>query len=690
MTSPPPDNPFLQPSPLPYGLPPFAAITVEHLRPALEEGMRRQLAEVAAITADPEPPTFGNTVVALERSGRVLSRVSRVFALRNGSDTTPELQELAAEMSPRLAAHSDTILLDSGLFARVDALHRRRAELGLAPEASRLLDRHHLDFVRAGAALDPAQQDRLRALNAELAALSTEFGTRLLADTNEAALHVTDVAELAGLPADALATAAAAAHERGLPGHLIDLVLPTHQPALVSLRNPAIRRRLLDASLARGARGNTHDTRGVVARIVVLRAERAALLGYRSHSDYVLADRTAGSNEAVEEMLRRLIPPAVANAEREAAELTALMARDNPGAVFGAADWAFYADRLRRDRYAFDTAALRPYCELRRTLHEGVFFAAERLYGLTFTRRFDLVGAHPEALVYEVFDGDGTGIGLFIGDYLTRDSKRGGAWCEALVSQSHLLDQRPVVVNTMNIPKPAPGRPALLTLDEVGTMFHEFGHALHGLLSDVTFPRLAGTAVARDFVEYPSQVNELWMTDAEVMSRYLRHVETGEPAPAELTEKLTATANLDQGFATVAYLAATWIDLAWHRLAPAETAAAVSDVEAFERSALAQVGLNLATVPPRYRTPYFNHVFGGGYSAGYYAYIWSEILDAATVEWFEAFPGTVREAGRIFRERLLSRGGTAPELSYVADVLGGPAPIEPLLRRRGLLGPAQP
>lgn len=679
------DNPFLTPSDLPYALPPFARIELEHYRPALDAGMAEQLAEVEEIAARDEAPTFDNTIVALERSGRTLDRVRRVFWCLSAADTNPDLQEIKAEYAPKLAAHTDAITLNRELFARIDELHSHLDELGLDAESRKLLERYHLDFVRAGAALGPEEQDQLRALNAELATLSAEFSTTLLAAAKGAAVHVTDVAELDGLSADAIAAAAEAATTRGLDGYLIELILPTHQPVLESLTNRSLRTRVLAASTGRGA-GTETDTSELVRRTVIARARRAVLLGYPTHSDYVLADRTVGSNARLDETLQQLIPASVANAHRDQQRLAAALQTDTGDDDFGAHDWAYYAARLDVGESGPDPAVLRPYVELTRAVEDGVFAAAGLVYGLTFRRREDLVGYHPDVVVYEVFGADGREVGLFLGDYYTRAGKQGGAWMESLVAQSRLLDQRPVVVNNLNLAKPPTGQPTLLSMDEIRTLFHEFGHALHGLLSSVTYPRLSGTAVSKDFVEYPSQVNEMWGTDPEVLAGYARHVETGEPLPADLADALQSGAgDSDQARETISFLAATWLDLAWHRLTEDEVDDAVRDIDAFEARALGEVGLDVAAIPPRYRSRYFNHIFSSGYAAGYYSYIWSEILDADTVEWFGEHRDRLREAGDEFAAALLSRGGSGDEMGYFEAFRGRPPRIEPLLRRRGLL-----
>ena len=673
------DNPFLRPSGLPYRLPPFADIREEHYLPAFALGMREQLDEVAAIAADPEPATFENTVEALERSGALLNRVSLVFFNQAASDTTEGVQSIEAEISPRLAAHNDTIHLDPALFARLDAQFVPRAELGLDTEALRVLERYHADFVRAGARLSADQQARLRELNAELAAAGPAFQQNVFAATSAAALVVESADELAGLSADAIAAAAENGGARGHDGaYVISLKNFSNQSELAGLADPKVRRRLLDASLARGL-----DTNGpLAARMAVLRAERAALLGFPSHAAYVVADQTAGTTEAVESMLGGLVAPAVANAEREARALAEEAGVDR----IEAADWQYYSERVRLARFDFDASVMRPYLELESVLRNGVFHAAGLVYGLTFTERPDLVGYHPDARVFEVTDADGSALGLYLGDFYARSSKRGGAWMNELVEQSRLLDQRPVVVNNLNIAKPPAGEPALLTWTEVNTLFHEFGHALHGLLTDVRYPLVAGTNVPRDFVEYPSQVNEMWSEWPEVLANFARHHVTGEPMPVELVTRMREAENFGEGFRTVEYLGATLLDWAWHTL---PTGAEPGDPAAFEAAALHRYGLDLDAVPPRYRTGYFSHIFAsgsGGYSAGYYGYIWSEVLDADTVEWFKEDSRPIRESGEVFRRSLLSRGGSVDPMGAFAEFRGRAPELAPLLTRRGLTG----
>ncbi|MCG5214456.1 M3 family metallopeptidase [Streptosporangium sp. KLBMP 9127] len=657
-------NPFFAPSSLPYRLPAFADIEEEHYLPAFERGMRDHLAEVESITADPEPPTFENTVAALERSGRLLDRVSAVFFNKSSADSTPRLREIQQEVTPKLTKHSDAIRLNAELFARLRTLPRE----GLADDEAWLLDRYLIDFVRAGAELGPADKERLVELNEELSRLATAFEQNLLADTNAAAVVVEDPALLDGISVEA---AAATAGSRGLEGgYALALSLPTGQPALADLTDRGMRERLHKASVGRGATVNAE----IVVRAARLRAERAKLLGYANHAEYVVADQTAPSTEAVTEMLAKLVPPAVANARAEADDL-----RAEAGFDLQPWDWAYYAAKVRAARYDLDSTRMKPYFELERVLRDGVFHAAGELYGVTFTERPDLRGYHPDTRVFEVADHDGSPLGLFLGDYYARESKRGGAWMNSLVRQSELLGEKPVVVNNLNIVKPPAGEPTLMTFDEVTTMFHEFGHALHGLFSDVRFPRFSGTAVPRDFVEYPSQVNEMWAVWPEILANYAKHHETGEPMPQAMVDRMLEAEKFNQGYTTVEYLAATLLDWAWHTFEEPP-----ADWESFERTALADAGVDLPLVPPRYRSTYFAHIWSGGYSAGYYSYIWSEVLDAESVEWFKENGGLRRENGDRFRRELLARGGSIDPMTAFRNFRGRDPHIEPLLERRGL------
>ncbi|MGV2900644.1 M3 family metallopeptidase [Microbacterium sp. AGC62] len=678
-------NPLLQPSTLPFGLPDYPAIRPEHYLPAFQAGFEEQLREVARITMVRSMPTFENTLEALERSGELLDRVAHAFYTVSSADATPEIQEIDEQLAPLMAAHQDAITLDAQLYWRVQQVFEQRDALGLDAEQRYLVERHHREMTHAGAGLDDQAKEQLTALNQKLSTLTNTFERNLLNDTNDLALVFDTPAELDGLSTGELSAAARAATDRGLDGKLlITLPLFTGHPALAQLRVRESRRRIMAASLARGSRDNANDNGPVLLEIVRLRAERAALLGYESHAAYVTADETAGTPDAVEQMLRRLAAPSARNATAEHTALQAIVdeTESTPFTV-EAHDWAYYTERERTARYDIDSSALRPWFEAERVLQDGVFFAATQLYGVTFAEREDLVAYHPGTRVFEVRNDDGTPVGLYVLDLYTRDSKRGGAWMNAIVSQSRLRGTAPVVVNNLNVPLPGDGEPTLLTLDEVTTLFHEFGHALHGLFATVTYPHFAGTNVFRDFVEFPSQVNEMWILWPEVLDNYARHHETGAPLDPAIVERLRATETFDQGHATSEYLAAAWLDQAWHRVG---VDAEIGDVAAFEAAALADIGLDDPAVPTRYSSTYFAHVFSGGYSAGYYSYIWSEVLDADTVDWFRENGGLTRANGDRFRGRLLGVGGSKDPLEAYRDFRGRDAEIEPLLKRRGLGG----
>ncbi|WP_454856980.1 M3 family metallopeptidase [Promicromonospora soli] len=684
-----PANPFATPSALPYELPDFAAIREEHHEPAIVAGMAAHRAEVEAIATNPEPATVENTLEALERAGQLLGRAATAFYNQLPADSTPGLEDIQERIAPQLAAHQDAIGMDARLYARVKSLAdaAEAGTLALEPDTAYLLEKQLTRFERAGIALSEADQATLRDLNSRITSLQASFGRKLLAGANEASVLVTDESELAGLSPDAKAGARAAAEARGQDGWLLEMQLFTHQNVLASLEDAGLRARVQEASAARGATGGENDTREVLLELARLRAQHARLLGYEHHAAYIAADATAGTTDAVNQMLARLAPAAVANARREATEL-AKVGGAAPGTV-AAADWSYLNEAVRKERFNLDDAALRPYLELERIVHDGVFKAANLLFGLSFTERADLPGYHPDVRVFEVFDAPepgepNTGLGLFLADWYTRESKRGGAWMDSLVSQSHLLGRRPVVVNNLNIVKPPAGEPTLLVWDEVTTLFHEFGHALHGLLSDVRYPSQSGTSVPRDFVEYPSQVNEMWSWEPEILRSFAVHHRTGEPMPAEWVDTMLASRIWGEGFATTEYLAAALLDQAWHQLTPEQVPTSVEEVLPFEAAALAAAGVDFESVPPRYRTTYFNHIFGGGYSAGYYSYIWSEVLDADTVEWYAENGGLTRENGEAFRRKLLARGGSQDPLTSFEDLRGRTADIAPLLKRRGL------
>jgi len=674
-------NPFFSPSTLPYQLPPFADIRDEHYRPAFDRGFEEQLAEVAAITASTAAPTFENTVIPLERSGQTLQRVAEVFFNKSSSDSSDFTNALEEEIAPLLAAHQDAIRLDPVLYGRIKAIHDSLDALDLDAESRYLVERYYDEFTLAGAGLSDEDKEKLRAYNQQLSTLTTRFEKNLLADTNDLAVVFDNVSDLDGLGDGAISAAAEAAKERGLDGkYVVTLVLPTGHPFLAGLTNRDVRERIMTASRSRGIRDGENDNRQLVLDITRLRAERARLLGFETHAAYVTADQTAKTPEAVAAMLGRLAPAAARNA---LAEQAALQQQLGDGGELAAWDWAYYTEKVRQATYDIDVAAMRPYFEAERVLRDGVFFAATKLYGITFEERPDLVAYHPEARVFEVRNEDGSELGLYILDLYTRDSKRGGAWMNPLISQSALLEYPTIVVNNLNVPKPAAGEPTLLSYDETNTLFHEFGHALHGLFARVTYPKFAGTNVYRDFVEFPSQVNEMWMLWPEILENYAVHNVTGERMPQELVDKLHESEAFNEGFQTSEYLAAAMLDQAWHAITADDT---VDDVAAFEAQALAAAGLANPAVPPRYASTYFAHTFSGGYDAGYYSYIWSEVLDADTVAWFTENGGLTRDNGDRFRQRLLGVGGSKDPLEAYRDFRGRDAVIEPLLERRGLAG----
>jgi peptidyl-dipeptidase Dcp len=675
-------NPFAHRSNLPYELPPFEAIRDEHYLPAFYAGCEEQLAEVNSIL-ESGAPTFENTILALEKSGRMLFRVLAVFYNKSSADTNDAIDKIEEELAPKLSAHSDAINLNAELFARIERVYETRHDQKLDAESVWLVERYYRDFVHAGAKLGVAERSELMSLNEQLSKLGTKFSQNVLNDSNDLAVLVDDVTELDGLEPGQIDAAAAAAEARGLTGKwLITMVNYTGNPALAALTNRNLRERIMKASLSKGGRANDNDNRALLLEMVKLRAKRANLMGFKTHAEYVLSEQTAGHPDRVHEMLRKIAPAAVANARAEGEAIQAMI--DAEGGDFDLAswDWSIYTERVRLAKYNVDTSKFKPFFELERVLNDGVFWAATKLFGITFKLRPDLNAYHPEARVWEVHNEDGSALGLYIGDFYTRDSKRGGAWMSAFVEQNHLLGQLPVVFNNMNVPKPSEGSPTLLTFDETATLFHEFGHALHGLLSNVTYPRFSGTSVERDFVEFPSQVNEMWMLWPEVLANYAKHFETGEPLPLEWVENLNRAETFNQGFETTSYLAAAILDLAWHSLTIDES---VEDVESFEAGAIAGYGLDYAPVPTRYRSTYFSHIFDGGYSAGYYGYIWSEVLDADTVDWFKANGGLTRSNGQRFRESLLSRGGSTDSMGMFRTFTGHDADIKPLLKRRGLI-----
>ena len=675
-------NPFLTKSILEYELPPFAVISEADYLPAFYAGMDEQLAEVEKITSQAEV-TFENTLVALEASGGILSRVAAVFYNKSSSDTNEAIDKIEAEIAPKLAAHSDKIKLNQKLFARITKLVD--SELDLSSEDAWLLKRYHRDFLHAGAGLSDSQREEIKKINEELSTLQTEFSKKVLSETNDLAVFVDDVKELDGLSGNQIKACKAASDARGIKDkYMIGAVNFTGHPLLRSLKNRELRKKIMQASLSKGLRGNDFDTRQVLLKMVKLRAKRAEIFGKKSHAQYSLSEQTAGSPERVHEMLKKIAPAALANAKAEGRDLERLAKLDGIEKL-ESWDWDYYTEKVRAEKYDLDTALMKPYFELESVLFKGVFYAAGKLYGMSFKERPDLVTYHPEARAFEVFNEDGSKIGLYIADFYTRDSKRGGAWMNSLVKQSHLLNQLPVVVNNLNIPKPPKGEATLLTLDETTTLFHEFGHAIHGLLSNVKYPRFSGTAVQRDFVEFPSQVNEMWILDPQIVDNYARHYQSAERLPQSWIDKLEESSTFNEGHATTSYMAAAILDLAWHSLSSEEV---VGDVEKFEAEAIESYGLAYDCVPTRYRSTYFSHIFAGGYSAGYYGYIWAEVFDADTGEWFKENGGLNRKNGDHLRSKLMSQGGSIDSLEMFRNFRGRDAVIEPLLKRRGLVSNA--
>jgi len=678
-------NPFYSASSLYLQFPAFDKISNADYAPAFEKGMADNLIEINAIADNPEPATFENTFVAMEQGGQILGRTASVFFALSSADTNDDIKALRTEIAPKLSSHRDEILLNSKLFARVEAIHNQLPELELDSESERLVKETYKDFVGAGAQLSDEDKVKLKALNKELATLTTQFSQNVLEEVNLKAIIVEDVEELAGLSDTQIASAAEAAKARDLDGkYVLPLLNTSQQPTMSSLENRELRERILTVSQSRGSTGGEYDNRDLVSKVFKLRAERAQLLGYENHAAYQLVSQTAKTTDAVNKRLATLTPAAVANAKKEAADLQAIISKQGGDFELAAWDWDFYTEKLRAERYNFDESQLKPYLEMENVLVNGVFYAAEKVFGLTFNQRPDLPTYHPDVKVWEVFDADGSTLALFIQDFYARESKRGGAWMNAYVSQSRLMNAKPVVANHLNVPKPPAGEPTLLTWDEVTTMFHEFGHALHGMFSDVTYPSFAGTSVPRDFVEYPSQVNEMWADWPEVLSNYAKHFETGEAMPRELLDKVLASSKFNQGYATTEYLAASLLDQAWHQLTPEQVPSA-DEVVSFEEKALKKAGVELSEVPPRYRTNYFSHILGG-YSAGYYSYIWSEVLDADSVEWFKENGGMKRENGDHFRKTLLSRGGAEDAMTIFKTFRGAEPNIQPLLERKGLTG----
>ena len=676
-------NPFYTESSLYMKYPEFDKIKNKHYTPAFEKGMADHMAEIYAIAERADSPTLENTIIAMEKSGALLDRVATVFFALISANTNEEMEKIRSEMAPKLSAHSDQILLNGKLFHRVKTIYEQRDQLGLDAESKRLVEKYYTDFIRSGANLSNEKKESLKKINGEMAVLQTTFSQNVLKEVNALAVVVDSKDELDGLSDVAIEAAASEAKSRELDGkYVLTLRNTSRQPPMASLTNRALRERIHKTSLSRGSRGGDFDNRTILANVIKLRAKRAQLMGYNNHAAYSLENQTAQTPKAVNERLSSLAPKAVANAKKEATDLQKMIDAEDGSFKLASWDWDFYTEKVRADRYNFDSSQLKPYFEMDNVLQNGVFYAATQLFGITFKERFDLPVYQEDIRVFQVFDEDGSVLALFIFDGYARSSKRGGAWMNAYLSQSKLKENKPVIANHLNVVKPPKGEPTLMSFDEVITTFHEFGHALHGMFSDVNYPYFAGTSVPRDFVEYPSQVNEMWAIWPEVLKNYAVHHETGKPMPKELLDKVLATQKFNQGFSTTEYLAASLLDQALHQLSPDQVPSGEEIID-FEVDALKTAGVSMDVIPPRYRSTYFSHIIGG-YSAGYYSYIWSEVLDADTVEWFKENGGLKRENGDHFRKTLLSRGGSKDALKIFKDFRGAEPNIQPLLDRRGL------
>jgi len=682
-----PSNPFYAPSTLPFEAPPFDKIKDEDYQPALEAGMVQEEAEIQAIADNPAAPTFENTIVAMEKTGRLLNRASNAFGGVTGANTNDTLQNVRTIEAPKFAAHQDFIILNTKLFARVSAVYKQRESLKLDAESRRLLDRVYDQFVHEGAALSEADKTELRKLNEQLSSLSDAFSNKLLAATKAGAYQTTDKGALAGFSDTRLAAAAAAAKGRKVDGYVIPLQNTTQQPDLVSLTNRSTRQTIFENAWNRAEHGDANDTRDTIAKIAQLRAQKAKLLGYPNWAAWKLEDQMAKTPEAALKFMDAIVPAATAKAGREAKDIQDVIDAQKGGFQVQAADWELYSEQVRKARYDIDDAQVKPYFELNNVLENGVFYAANQLYGLTFKERHDIPVYQPDVRVFEVFDANGKHLALFYCDYFKRDNKQGGAWMSEFVSQSRLLSTTPVVYNVANLPKPAEGEPALITFTDVITMFHEFGHALHGMFSDAQYPTLAGTSTARDFVEFPSQFNEHWATYPSVFQHFAKHYKTGAPMPEDLVARLRKADTFNKGYGMTELLAAAELDMQWHALG---ADAPLQNPDDFEKQALDRTHLNVSYVPPRYRSSYFAHIWGGGYSAGYYAYLWTEMLADDGYAWFEENGGLTRANGDRFRKMVLSRGNTEDLGKMYEAWRGAPPNSKAMLKDRGLEeGPAK-
>ena len=676
-----PSNPFYVPSTLPFQAPPFDKIKDEDYQPAIEAGMAQQQAEIQAIADNPDGPTFDNTIMAMEKSGLLFNRANAAFDGVTGANTNPTLQNVKTTEAPKLAAHQDFIYLNTKLFARVAAIYKQRNALKLDPESLRLLEHTSDQFVHAGANLSEADKTELRKLNEEISSLSNAFNTKLLAATKDGAFVTTDKAALAGLSDARIAAAAQAAKDRKVEGFVIPLQNTTEQPDLVSLSDRTTRQAIFERSWNRAERGDANDTRDTIAHLAQLRAQKAKLLGFPSFAAWKLEDQMAKKPEAALQFMDAIVPAATAKAAGEAKDIQAVIEVQKGGFQVQAYDWNFYAEQVRKARYDIDDAQVKPYFEIDNVLQNGVFYAANQLYGITFKERHDIPVYHPDVRVFEVFDADGKHLALFYCDYFKRDNKNGGAWMSEFVGQSRLLGTSPVVYNVANLPKPAAGEPALISFTDVVTMFHEFGHALHGMFSNAEYPTLAGTSTARDFVEFPSQFNEHWATYPAIFAHYAKHYKTGEPMPQELAARIRKAETFNKGYDMTELLAAAELDMQWHFLPPGGP---LQNPDEFEKQALEKTHLDVSYVPPRYRSTYFSHIWESGYSAGYYAYLWTEMLADDGYQWFDEHGGLTRANGDRFRQMVLSRGNTEDLAKMYENWRGAPPNAKAMLKYRGL------
>jgi peptidyl-dipeptidase Dcp len=675
-------NPFMQASVLPFQAPDFSKINDSDFAPAFEEGFKEHLAEIDSIANNPEPPTFENTLVALEKSGKLLRRVNGVFSMLSGANTDSVLQKLDEDIAPKLAAQQDAIFLNDKLFKRIEAIYQKKDELGLDKESGRLLEYYHTQFIIAGANLSAEDKNKLKKLNEEEAGLSAKYTNLLLAAAKAGALVVDNKEALKGLSEGALNSAAQNAEAAGNKGKWqLSLQNTTQQPALQSLENRDTRHQLFEASWNRAEKGDNNDTRATILRLAAIRVEKANLLGFPNYAAWALQDQMAKTPGAVETFLKKLVPASTAKARKEAADLQTLINKEKGGFQLEPWDWNFYAEKIRKSRYDLDENEVKPYFEVFNVLENGVFYAANQLYGLTFKRRTDIPVYQEDMRVYTVYDRDSSELGLFYCDYFKRDNKSGGAWMNNVVEQSKLLGTKPAIYNVCNFTKPAPGEPALISFDDVTTMFHEFGHGLHGLFADQVYPSLSGTSVARDFVELPSQFNEHWALDPKVFRHYAVNYKTGEPMPQKLVDKIRKSQEFNQGYALTEILAASELDMEWHTIPAGDSVKSVDD---FETAALKRTDLDLPQVPPRYRSSYFLHIWSNGYAAGYYAYLWSEMLDDDAYNWFKENGGLTLSNGQRFRDMILSRGNTEDYNKMFYDFIGHEPDIKPLLEARGL------